>query len=387
MTKIIYISLLFMFLFTASLLSQEKNTWAVGGGFSNFIMHGDLRSIGTGQLGNFWNFGGYLYADKMFSSKFGLELKLNYNEISGGAQYFSNVYDILYVDSTNISDNLFFDGRAYGAELNMIVSISNLMIKGPEKWHVGAYLGIGYHQYNSRLQQVNPDGSITQLVDFGINPARNNVKEASSIYITSQISIKYRLNRRIDIEFRPSWYFNYDDHLDATISRKQDWETFFVNHLGITLKLGKEKEYIIWGKDKSKLPVQIKLPKHIDTDKDGVMDEFDIEPGTPTGVMVYGNGKAIDSDKDGLPDHRDDCPLKPGPIENKGCPMLKDVDGDGIYDFEDLCPLEKGPKENKGCPIPDKKEPESETMAHKCPRKSGRHPGNVFFWQIQRWLK
>ena len=26
---------------------ENNNTWAVGGGFSNFIMHGDLRSIGT----------------------------------------------------------------------------------------------------------------------------------------------------------------------------------------------------------------------------------------------------------------------------------------------------------------------------------------------------
>ncbi len=34
-------------------LLDDSNTWAVGGGISNFIMHGDLRSIGTGNLGNF----------------------------------------------------------------------------------------------------------------------------------------------------------------------------------------------------------------------------------------------------------------------------------------------------------------------------------------------
>lgn len=361
MGKQLIITICFLLQFY-SMNSQEKNTWALGGGISNFIMHGDLRSIGTGEQGNFWNLGGYLYADKMFSSKFGLEFKLNYNRISGGAQYFSDVYDILYVSNTNITDDLFFEGRSYGLELNMIISISNLMLKGPEKWHVGAYIGVGYQQYNSELFRRNIDGTTTSLIDFGLNPARDNIREASSIFISTQIGVKYRLNRRIDLEFRPSWYFNYEDHLDATISRKQDWETFFVNHLGIIFKLGNKKEYIIWGKDTSRPPVEIKLPKHTDSDKDGVMDEFDVEPGTPEGVMVYGNGKAIDSDKDKLPDYKDKCPLKPGPIENKGCPLLKDTDKDGVYDFEDLCPLEPGPKENKGCPLPEKQEPESVTI-------------------------
>ena len=39
-----------------NILLNNSNSWAVGGGISNFIMHGDLRSIGTGNLGNFWNF-------------------------------------------------------------------------------------------------------------------------------------------------------------------------------------------------------------------------------------------------------------------------------------------------------------------------------------------
>ena len=56
---------LFLSLFTSTIYSQtvkndiikrnpleldNNNTWAVGGGFSNFIMHGDLRSIGTGNM-------------------------------------------------------------------------------------------------------------------------------------------------------------------------------------------------------------------------------------------------------------------------------------------------------------------------------------------------
>ena len=108
---------------------------------------------------------------------------------------------------------------------------------------------MGYHQYNSELFERNPDGSATSLVDFGLNPARNNVNEASSVYLSIQAGIKYRINKRVDIEFRPSWYFNYEDHLDAAISNKQDWETFFVTHVGVAIKLGKEKIFTIWGED------------------------------------------------------------------------------------------------------------------------------------------
>lgn len=337
------------FVYSKSLDIKQTNTWAVGAGFSNFIMHGDLRSIGTGELGNFWNFGGYVYVDKMFNPVLGLELKVNYNNISGGAQYFSDIYDVLYVDGTTINNNLFFEGRAYGAEINMIFSFSNLFIQSSRKWHLAGYFGIGYHQYNSTLYEQNPDGSITELVNFGLNPARQNAKEASSIYLSTQFGIKYRLSKRIDIEFRPSWYFNYEDHLDATISNKQDWETFFVNHIGLTVKLGKKKIYTIWGDEDNNTSNTIPFTI-IDTDKDGVMDQLDIEPNTPEGVKVYGNGQAVDADKDGLPDYKDECPLQPGPIENKGCPTMKDSDNDGLFDHEDLCPLQPGPVENKGCP-------------------------------------
>ncbi|NVK53957.1 MAG: OmpA family protein [Flavobacteriaceae bacterium] len=332
---------------------DNSNSWAISAGVSNFIMHGDLRSVGTGNLGNFWNFGGYAYVDKMFNPLLGLELKFNYSKISGGAQYFSDVYEILYLKSTKITNNLFFRGTAYGGELNIIFSFTNLYIANASKWHFTGYFGAGYHQYDSALFERLPNGTDNLLIDFGNNPARNSVYEASSIYLSAQIGLKYRINKRIDIELRPAWYFNYEDHLDAAISNKQDWETYLVTNLGLVIKLGKKKIFTIWGddgKDKRK-PFQI-----IDSDKDGVIDELDIEPNTPKGVMVYGNGKAIDSDKDGLPDYKDKCPLKFGPESNNGCPIEIDSDKDGVIDSKDLCPDTPGEKDNKGCPKQDKKE-------------------------------
>ena len=327
---------------------KDTNTWAIGGGFSNFIMHGDLRSIGTSDDKNYWNFGGYVYVDKMFNPILGLEFKATYTKMSGGAQYFSDTYDLKYVSNGVIRDDMKFEGTAYGAELNLIVSLTNLFQRNATKWHAAGYFGVGYHQYDSALFEKLDDGSYVKIsdADFGFNPARNSVSEASSIYLSAQLGIKRKLTRRLDLEFRTGMYFNNEDHLDAAISDKQNWENFFVTSLGVVLKLGKKKEYIIWAEEE-KSGAAFNL---IDTDNDGVMDDLDVEPNTPKGVMVYGNGQAVDSDKDGLPDYKDKCPLEYGPISNEGCPLNIDTDGDGVMDAKDLCPNTPGPVENRGCP-------------------------------------
>jgi outer membrane protein OmpA-like peptidoglycan-associated protein len=333
---------------------ENSNSWAFGAGISNFIMHGDLRSIGTGDDTNYFNFGGFVFVNKMFNPLLGLEFKLTYNEISGGAQYFSNTpnYFVLYANDVINQDNLNFKGRAYGAEINLIFSFTNLYQINSSKWNAAGYFGVGYHQYNSALFEL-VDGANVPIVDFGFNPARNSKTEASSIYLSAQFGLKRRISKRVDLEFRTGMYFNYEDHLDAAISNKQDWETFFVSSLGITVKIGKKKIFAIWG-DQDNNVEEFKI---IDTDQDGVMDQLDIEPNTPAGVMVYGNGKAVDSDKDGLADYRDKCPLEYGPISNEGCPLNIDSDGDGIMDGKDLCPNVIGTIENKGCPKSEDEKP------------------------------
>jgi outer membrane protein OmpA-like peptidoglycan-associated protein len=244
---------------------------------------------------------------------------------------------------------MYFEGALYGGEFNLIFSFTNLYQTKAVKWHSAGYFGVGYHQYNSQLFEKNiTGGKDTPIVDFGTNPARNSVNAASSIYLSAQLGVKRRISKKLDLELRSGMYFNYEDHLDATISNKQNWETFFVTSIGVVMNIGKNKVYTIWDDDTPKQPnFQI-----IDTDKDGVMDQLDKEPNTPPGVMVYGNGVGIDSDKDGIQDHVDSCPLKYGPLSNKGCPLPKDSDQDGIIDVEDLCPLVAGTVSNKGCPLP-----------------------------------
>ncbi|HMQ07590.1 MAG TPA: thrombospondin type 3 repeat-containing protein [Saprospiraceae bacterium] len=96
---------------------------------------------------------------------------------------------------------------------------------------------------------------------------------------------------------------------------------------------------------KDDLPLEKEL---VDTDGDGIPDEFDLCPNEPGPPELHG---CPDRDGDGVPDFQDLCPDHPGLKEFRGCP---DTDGDGIPDHEDECPNIPGPKSNRGCPDNDR---------------------------------
>jgi OmpA-OmpF porin, OOP family len=91
----------------------------------------------------------------------------------------------------------------------------------------------------------------------------------------------------------------------------------------------------------------------LDDDGDGVTNDLDKCPGTPPGTKVDANGCAPDSDGDGVADSSDQCPNTPAgtKVDDKGCEL--DGDGDGILDSQDKCPdTPKGQRvDATGCPF------------------------------------
>ena len=71
-------------------------------------------------------------------------------------------------------------------------------------------------------------------------------------------------------------------------------------------------------------PQHLKLPKPVlvDTDDDGITDQFDLEPNTPAGAPVDARGRSKDTDGDGVPDFKDKELLTPQ--------QCFPVNGDGI---------------------------------------------------------
>jgi outer membrane protein OmpA-like peptidoglycan-associated protein len=99
-----------------------------------------------------------------------------------------------------------------------------------------------------------------------------------------------------------------------------------------------------------------------DSDGDGILENKDRCPDTPSGAQVDGTGCPSDSDADGVPDGVDRCAnTAPGAkVDATGC--TQDSDGDNIPDGLDRCPdTEAGvlvdpngcPRDSDGDAIPD----------------------------------
>ena len=100
----------------------------------------------------------------------------------------------------------------------------------------------------------------------------------------------------------------------------------------------------------------------LDGDGDGVLDNKDRCPDTPSGASVDARGCPSDSDGDGVPDGLDRCPttVAGAAVDSRGC--SQDTDGDNIPDGLDRCPDTPSgvlvdargcPKDSDGDGIPD----------------------------------
>jgi len=74
-----------------------------------------------------------------------------------------------------------------------------------------------------------------------------------------------------------------------------------------------------------------------DLDADGVRDQRDTCPGTPTGAIVDAQGCPTDSDRDKVYNGLDACPntVDGAQVDARGCPT--DGDADGVFDGIDQC--------------------------------------------------
>lgn len=313
------------------------NTWSLGAGISSVKTYGDLGSFArAGGTERYTNIGGYIYIDKMFSPILGMELKFDFGSLGAAGSNFNGNYAIQGIDEAIYGNQvLSMDGSKFGVEVNGIVNLSNLWKLDSKRWSWSFIAGIG----NNYLDVTLYDENDTSILEYGKD------SRISSLYVDAAFDLKYRINKRFDIAFRPTVNLNYVDIFDAAISSKNNYETYLSTHLGLVYKFGKEERNAIWANNEDIGDERFQV---VDTDEDGVIDDVDKEPDTPSEAMVYGSGVSIDSDMDGIPDYEDKCPFIKGIEANNGCP--EDRDGDGVFDYDDVCPDVKGVAENLGCP-------------------------------------
>lgn len=149
----------------------------------------------------------------------------------------------------------------------------------------------------------------------------------------------FKLNNRINIAFEDRWTITRDDLLDGQrwqefawgdASQTRDFDTYNYTSLGLNINLGKNAvQPLYWlnpldyAYAELRNPRLMNIPKPVllDTDGDGVTDQFDREQ-TPAGCPVDTHGVSLDTDGDGVPDCKDKELITPT--------SCQPVDADGV---------------------------------------------------------
>ncbi|MDQ1097426.1 MULTISPECIES: OmpA family protein [Chryseobacterium] len=309
--------------------SKRFNDWSISIGAGVPLVQGaDLTSIKNGNGKNVFGYSAYVSIDKAITHAFGLKLQYDRGETRQG---WFNTKDPV---PTNVSPYEQVAARTQYDAISILgdINFSNLLRRvdnhSPYRWALHGYAGVGTLAYRAYQKDINGQRLATEVKPF----------KFGSMFGQAGAGLKFKVNRRLDIEGRVMYVVTGDDEFDggganysAINQREEQTSDNFINAtLGISLKLGKHESHLMWHDPLQeiyyKLDVlanknqDIEVCKKGDADNDGVCDDWDRQLDTPAGARVDGAGVALDTDLDGVIDLYDKCVTVPGPVENNGCP-------------------------------------------------------------------
>lgn len=309
--------------------SKRFNDWSISAGVGvPFVQSADLTSIKNGNGKNLFGYSAYVSIDKAITHAFGLKLQYDRGETRQG---WFNTKDAAPANASayqQVGARTQYDAISLLGDINFSNLLRRVDNHSPFRWALHGYAGIGTLAYRAYQKDENGQRLATELKPFKL----------SSMFAQAGAGLKYKVNRRIDIEGRVMYAITGDDEFDgggdhySDINRREEQvsDNFFNATLGVSLKLGKHESHLMWHDPLQeiyyKLDVlanknqDIEVCKKGDADNDGVCDDWDRQLDTPAGARVDGAGVALDTDLDGVIDLYDKCVTVPGPVENNGCP-------------------------------------------------------------------
>ena len=310
--------------------SKRFNDWSISAGAGiPLVQSADLTSIKNGNGKNVFGYSAYLSIDKAITHAFGLNLQYDRGETRQG--WFNTKTDNATGTGNPYQDvgaRTQYDAISVLGDLNFSNLLRRVDNKSPYRWALHGYAGIGTLAYRAYLEDAAGQRLMTEIKPFKL----------SSMFGQAGAGLKYKVNRKIDIEGRVMYFVTGDDEFDggggqySPINQREDQisDNFFNATLGLSLKLGKHQSHLMWHDPLQeiyyKLDVladknqDVEVCKKGDADNDGVCDDWDRQLDTPAGARVDGAGVALDTDLDGVIDLYDKCVTVPGPVENNGCP-------------------------------------------------------------------
>ena len=310
---------------------KKFNDWAISAGVGvPLVQSADLTSIKNGAGVNQFGYSAYISVDKAITHAFGINLQYDLGETRQG---------LAKINEGTVIDNYAAKTKYQAFSLLGDVNFSNLLRRVDNnsnfRWALHGYAGAGFLSYKAYRQDK---GSSTA-------PLVTNAKfSIGSLFAQAGAGLKFKVNRRIDVEGRLMYVVTGDDSFDgggaqySPVNSREDQvsDNLFNATLGISLKLGKHQSHLMWHDPLQEIyykldvldnkNVDVEVCKKGDNDNDGVCDDWDRQLDTPVGARVDGAGVALDADLDGVIDFNDKCVTVPGPVENNGCPKVVAVD-------------------------------------------------------------
>ncbi|MCJ7933184.1 MAG: OmpA family protein [Chryseobacterium sp.] len=305
--------------------SKRFNDWSISAGVGvPLLQSADLTSIKNGNGKNLFGYSAYVSIDKAITHAFGINLQYDRGETRQG---WFNTKDSA-PDATAVGARTQYDAISILGDINFSNLLRRVDNHSTYRWALHGYAGVGTIAYRAYQKGAGGQRLMTEVKPF----------ELGSMFFQAGTGLKFKVNRRIDIEGRLMYVVTGDDEFDgggnaySAINKRSEQisDNFFNATLGVSLKLGKHESHLMWHDPLQeiyyKLDVlanknqDIEVCKKGDADNDGVCDDWDRQLDTPAGARVDGAGVALDTDLDGVIDLYDKCVTVPGPVENNGCP-------------------------------------------------------------------
>lgn len=309
--------------------SKRFNDWAISFGAGvPLLQSADLTSIKTGNGKNLFGYSAYVSIDKAITHAFGLNLQYDRGETRQG---WFNTKDAVPagLPYQQVGARTQYDAISILGDLNFSNLLRRVDNKSTYRWALHGYAGVGTIAYRAFQKDLAGQRLVTEIKPF----------KFGSFFGQAGAGLKFKVNRRLDLETRVMYVYTGDDEFDgggaqySDINKREDQisDNFFNATIGLSLKLGKHESHLMWHDPLQeiyyKLDVladknqDIEVCKKGDADNDGVCDDWDRQLDTPAGARVDGAGVALDADLDGVIDLYDKCVTVPGPVENNGCPV------------------------------------------------------------------
>ncbi|WP_068944561.1 OmpA family protein [Chryseobacterium timonianum] len=305
--------------------SKRFNDWSISAGVGvPLLQSADLTSIKNGNGKNLFGYSAYVSIDKAITHAFGINLQYDRGETRQG---WFNTKDPA-PDAGAVAGRTQYDAISLLGDINFSNLLRRVDNHSPYRWALHGYAGIGTIAYRAYQKTSKGQTLATEIKPF----------QLGSMFMQAGAGLKFKINRRIDLEGRLMYVVTGDDEFDgggmaySDINRRSEQvsDNFFNATLGLSVKLGKHESHLMWHDPLQeiyyKLDVlanknqDIEVCKKGDADNDGVCDDWDRQLDTPAGARVDGAGVALDTDLDGVIDLYDKCVTVPGPVENNGCP-------------------------------------------------------------------